>query len=383
MGKFGRSKSMLGVLFAGCGIATQALAQFGGGPAPDIELSPLRQQPAESTAAAVTDPDWKVPRTSWGDPSFEGVWSTDDMRSVPTSVRGQVDPEVDILAPISETEFLDRARRDESGLQRATEQETFLRNEVGVRTFGYRSIVIDPPTGQMPAMTPAGLARAGNSDRGTFGSGPFYSFSDFTLYDRCITRGVIGSVLPVIYGNGLRISQAPGKVAITYEMIHDTRIIQLDDRPFIDEDIHQYMGNSRGYWDGDTLVVETRNFTDKTSIGVNGNGTPHSDALTLTERFTRVDPQMIEYLVTVDDPIAYEAPFTLRLMITTNGDYEMYEYSCHEGNGAVGHSLSGERAYERQVQEAIAAGKPVPERAGSVYGPPQEGAEIFDINAGE
>jgi hypothetical protein len=374
---------MLGVLFAGCGIATQALAQFGGGPAPDIELSPLRQQPAESTAAAVTDPDWKVPRTSWGDPSFEGVWSTDDMRSVPTSVRGQVDPEVDILAPISETEFLDRARRDESGLQRATEQETFLRNEVGVRTFGYRSIVIDPPTGQMPAMTPAGLARAGNSDRGTFGSGPFYSFSDFTLYDRCITRGVIGSVLPVIYGNGLRISQAPGKVAITYEMIHDTRIIQLDDRPFIDEDIHQYMGNSRGYWDGDTLVVETRNFTDKTSIGVNGNGTPHSDALTLTERFTRVDPQMIEYLVTVDDPIAYEAPFTLRLMITTNGDYEMYEYSCHEGNGAVGHSLSGERAYERQVQEAIAAGKPVPERAGSVYGPPQEGAEIFDINAGE
>ena len=151
----------------------------------------------------------------------------------------------------------------------------------------------------------------------------------------------------------------------------------------LSDDLRHYLGNSRGYWDGDTLVVETRNFTDKTSIGTNGNGTPHSDALTLTERFTRVDPEMIEYLVTVDDPIAYQAPFTMRLMITTHDDYEMYEYSCHEGNGAVGNSLSGERAYERQVQEAIAAGLPVPPRGGSVYGAPPADAEVFDINAGE
>jgi len=364
-------------------------AQLGGrgAGAADIELPPLRSVPAETMAAAVSDPDWQAPRTSWGDPSLEGVWSTDDMRSVPLSMRGggpgNAGGAVDILSPIGEEEFLQRARSDEGGLERATERETFLRNEVGIRTFGYRSIVIDPPTGQMPSMTEAGRARASNSDRGTFGSGPFHSFVDFTLYDRCITRGVVGSTLPVIYGNGLRISQAPGKVAITYEMIHDTRIVHLDDRPFVGDDIRQYMGNARGRFEGDTLVVETRNFTDRTSIGVNGNGTPHSDALTLTERFTRVDPEMIEYHVTVDDPIAYEEPFTMRLMITTHDDYEVYEYGCHEGNGAVGNSLSGERAYERQVQEAIAAGLPVPERGGSVYGPPQEGAEIFDINSGE
>jgi hypothetical protein len=168
-------------------------------------------------------------------------------------------------------------------------------------------------------------------------------------------------------------------------MIHDTRIIKLDGSPHIEDGIRQYMGNARGRWDGDTLVVETTNFTDETSIGGNGNGTRHSDQLTLTERFRRVDPEMIEYVATVEDPIAYTAPFTYRLMITTQPDYQTYEYSCHEGNGAVGHSLSGERAYEQQVAEAIAKGLPAPPRAnsGSIYGAPQEGAEIIDINAGE
>ncbi len=368
--------SILGIAALLTGGAWQtANAQFGGRAAPDVELSEQRRVPAETTAAAVTDPDWAPPRTSWGDPSFVGVWSTDDMRSVPRDLPGGGDAagEIDILATISEAEFLERARRDESGRERATEQETFLRNEVGLRTFGYRSIVVDPPTGRTPAMTAAGRARASGSDRGTFGDGPFHDFGDFTLYDRCITRGVVGSILPVIYGNGLRISQAPGKVAITYEMIHDTRIIRLDDRPFVSD-----LG--KGLLQGRHAP---NNFTDKTSIGVNGNGTPHSEALTLTERFTRVDPEMIEYYVTVDDPVAYEAPFTMRLMITTHEDYEMLEYSCHEGNGAVGHSLSGERAWERQVQQAIAAGETPPERGGSVYGAPEEGAEIFDINAGE
>jgi hypothetical protein len=183
----------------------------------------------------------------------------------------------------------------------------------------------------------------------------------------------------------MRIVQNPGSVAISYEMIHDTRIIPLDDRPHLDAGIRQYMGNSRGHWDGDTLVVETQNFTDKTSIGANGNGTRHSEAMTLTERFTRVDPDMIEYVATVTDPIAYTAPFTFRLMITTQPNYETFEYSCHEGNGAVGHSLSGERAFDKQVADAIARGEQPPQRAQGlgIYGRPSECAEVFDINAGE
>jgi hypothetical protein len=352
---------------------------FGGGPV--AVPSSLRSVPAETTAAAVVDPSWKAPRTSWGHPSFEGVWSTDDMRSVPTSRPEQFGTR-EALAP---EEFEQRAGRDEGGRDRAVNTETFLRNEWGVRTFGYTSLVVDPPNGRIPAMTEAGRARAGSRDRGTFGPGPFDDFEDFTLYDRCITRGVIGSTLPVIYGNGMRITQNPDSVAISYEMIHDTRIIKLDGTPHVEDGIRQYMGNARGRWEGDTLVVETTNFTDETSIGGNGNGTRHSDQLKLTERLTRVDPEMIEYVATVDDPVAYTAPFTFRLMITTQPDYQTYEYSCHEGNGAVGHSLSGERTYEREVAEAVAKGLPAPPRANgmSIYGAPEEGAEIININAGE
>ena len=146
---------------------------------------------------------------------------------------------------------------------------------MGHRTFGYTSLVVDPADGRVPELTAAAKAQA--VSRGTFGPGPFNTFDDFTLYDRCITRGLMGSQLPVIYGNGLRIVQTPDSVAISYEMIHDTRVIPLDKRPHIDASVEQYLGNPRGHWEGDTLVVDSTNFTDKTSIGINGNGAHHSD----------------------------------------------------------------------------------------------------------
>ncbi|HEX6998641.1 MAG TPA: hypothetical protein VF322_10880 [Gammaproteobacteria bacterium] len=367
-------------LLAALSVGGQALGQGAAGGA-DAKPSELRAVPAETLAAKYRDPSWRAPRTSWGDPSLEGVWSTDDMRSVPLN-RPEELGERETLTPEA---FQERASRDESGRDRAINTETFLRNEWGVRTFGYTSLVIDPPNGRIPPMTEAGRARAGNRDRGTFGPGPFNTFEDFTLYDRCITRGVIGSTLPVIYGNGMRIVQTPTHVAISYEMIHDTRIIPLDGRPHLSGDIRQYLGNPRGHWEGDTLVVETTNFTDRTSIGPNGNGTRHSEQMKITERFTRVDPEMIEYIARVVDPVTYTAPFTIRLMITTQPGYQIYEYSCHEGNGAVSHALSGERAYEREVAEARAKGLPIPPRGGSgnIYRAPEEGAEIIDINAGE
>jgi len=377
MSKPGKSLSAIATAIAALLPAPVMAQGFGGGPT--LEPSELRSVPAETTAAAVVDPAWKAPRTSWGHPSFEGVWSTDDMRSVPTSRPEQFGERTTLTAE----EFAERAGRDEGGRDRAVNTETFLRNEWGVRTFGYSSLIVDPPDGRIPAMTEAGRTRAGTRDRGTFGPGPFDSFEDFTLYDRCITRGVLGSTLPVIYGNGMRITQNPDAVVISYEMIHDTRVIKLDGSPHLEDGIRQYMGNARGHWEGDTLVVETTNFTGETSIGPNGNGTRHSAELELTERFTRVDPEMIEYITMVEDPVAYTAPFTVRLMITKQPDYQIYEYSCHEGNGAVGHSLSGERTYEKEVAEAVAKGLPAPSRTGNIFGPPQEGAEVIDINAGE
>jgi len=367
-------KSVLVVAALCC--AGAAAQEIGAGPG--AEPSAVRSVPAETLAAASSNPDWAPPRTSWGDPSIAGVWSVDDMRGIPRERPEEFGERVSLTA----AEFFERASRDQGGRDRAVNTETFLRNEWGIRTFGYSSLVVDPPDGRIPEMTALGKARAAETTGSTFGDGPFDAFEDFSLYDRCITRGIFGSVLPSIYGNGIRIAQSPEHVSITYEMIHETRVIPLDRRAHLSGNIRQYTGNARGYWEGDTLVVETANFTDKTGVGTRGR---HSEALKLTERYTRVDPDMIEYRVTVDDPATFTAPFTYRIMITTQPNYEVYEYSCHEGNGAISHSLSGERAYERQVAAAIANGLPVPPRSTglSVYRPPAEDAEIFDINAGE
>jgi hypothetical protein len=349
------------------------------GDGPGAPPSAERQVPAETTTALYQDSKWRAPHTSWGDPQLEGVWSVDDMRGIPRDR-----PENQGTSEsLSHEDFMKRASQQQGGFNREHKEETFLRNEWGTRTFGYSSLVVDPPNGRVPDMTAAGKAHAqATAGRGTFGPGPFDKFDDFTLYDRCITRGIFGSVLPSIYGNGIRIAQSPTEVSITYEMIHDTRIIRLGRQPHLESGIEQYMGDARGHWEGDTLVVESTNFTDKTSVGARG---PHSDKLKVVERYRRVDPEMIEYRATIDDPETFVAPFTYRVMFTTQPNYEVYEYSCHEGNGAVGHALSGERAFDRQVAEAKAKGLPVPQRASglTIYRAPKEGAEVFDINAGE
>src|SRR5688572_16473667 len=327
--------------------------------------SALRAIPAETTAAKFKDPNWKAPRTAWGHPDLDGVWTSDDMRGIPTArPKDQMDRE-----SLTAEEFARRAGTDETSRDRAVNQETILRNEFGVRTFGYTSIVVEPANGQMPAITAAAAARRkAQAGIGTFGTVALEDFDDFTLYDRCITRGV-GGIAPVLYGNGLRIAQTPGEVTITYEMIHDTRVIPLDpvsrngsapflERPRLGPNIKLWMGDARGRWEGETLVVETTNFTDRTSIqGL------HSDKLKLTERFTRIDPQMIEYRIRVEDPETWVAPFTLRYTITQQPDYAIYEYACHEGNTAVSQGLSSERTYKREVEEAKAKGLPIPPRA--------------------
>jgi hypothetical protein len=152
--------------------------------------------------------------------------------------------------------------------------------------------------------------------------------------------------------------QTKDEVAIAYEMVHDTRIIPLDGRAPLPEAIRLYMGDARGHWEGDTLVVETANFTDQTAIA----GVRHSEKLRLTERFTRIDPQMIDYEIHIDDPLTWERPWTMRMTVTQQPGYEIYEYSCHEGNIAMRHTLMGERAFEKAAAENAAQGLPPPER---------------------
>ena len=358
-----------------CGFAAAQSSILATVPDP-AQPSQLRSEPAETTAAAFANPEWSAPLTSWGDPSLEGVWTSDDMRSVPMNRPAQFG----MRESLTQEEFLARASQDQGARDDAVNVGSFLQHEYGVRTYGYTSMIVDPPDGRMPPLTEAGEAVNASRTRGTYGSGPFDGIEDFSLYDRCITRGPLGSILPSIYGNGVRITQSPGFVAINSEMIHETRIIHIGDAAPLDASLRQFNGTSRAHWEGDTLVVESQGFTDRASV----SRVPNSDQFQLTERFRRVDPEMIEYRATVEDPITLTQPFTFRLMLSSQPGFTLYEYSCHEGNQAIRNSLSGERVYEQQVAEAIANGEPIPERATEHTQIRNGDPEFrFDINAGE
>lgn len=339
--------------------------------------------PAEETAAAYVDPNWKAPRTSWGHPDLTGVYTVDDMLSVPRDrpeqfgTREKLTPE----------EFATRAAADADRWDRILNREQYSANSVGSRTFGWTSQVIDPPNGRTPPMNDTGLARARLTDRGTYGPGPFNKFTDFALYDRCMTRGTVASVFSTIYGNGLRIVQNPDSVAISYEMLPDTRIIYVDGRTKTQDSVRTYMGTSVGHWEGDTLVAETTNFNGLTSIGGNGIGIRHSPELKVTERLRRVDPEMIEYVATIDDPQTYQAPWTMRIMLTMQPGYEIFEYSCHERNRAISGGLGGERNYQERAARALARGEPMPPRVPledvGLNNLPQDESAFIDVNAGE
>jgi hypothetical protein len=309
---------------------------------------------AEAAAAIRTDPNWKAPRTAWGHPDLEGTWTSDDMRGVPLSRPAQFGQRM----YLSDEEFAARAKQRERARDIDDARTGTFRNEEGSRDFGYTSMVIDPPDGRVPAVTAAAQARRAAQPRGSFGVGPWDKVQDFSLYDRCITRGTLGSIMPAVYGNGARIVQTPDAVVISYEMVHDTRVIPLDGRAHVGEGLQLWMGDSRGRWEGDTLVIESRNFTDRTAVG----GAPHSTRLRMVERLTRTDPEMIDYEVRIDDPDTFTRPWTMRMTLTTQPGYQIFEYACHEGNHAMRNVLSAERAYEQAVDEAKAKGLPPPER---------------------
>jgi hypothetical protein len=183
------------------------------------------------------------------------------------------------------------------------------------------------------------------------GQGPFNSAADLDYYDRCISRGVLGSMLPVVYNNGTEIVQAPGYVVIRYEMIHDARVIPLDGRAALPSTFRHYTGEPRGHWEGDVLVVETTNFNG--AIGVTGNGRlqPASDQLRMVERFTRTGPDTIQYEATMHDLKTWTGPWKVSFPLVRDDRYGFYEYACHEGNNAMRNILSGARAAERTATQ--------------------------------
>jgi hypothetical protein len=214
---------------------------------------------------------------------------------------------------------------------------------LNVEKGGQAWLVVDPPDGKIPALTPEGQrrAQAAGRVRSSFVGGPFDGPEDFSLLDRCISRSVPGSMIPVMYGNVYQIAQTPGVVVITYEIIHEARIIPLDGRPHIGRGIRQHMGDARGHWEGDSLVVETTNFTNVAAYrGAN------AATLRVVERFTRAAADRIAWTATIDDPATWTSPWTLGMSLTAEPK-PVLAYDCHEGNYGLKNILSAARAEDR------------------------------------
>jgi hypothetical protein len=326
---------------------------------------------AQSPGAQPGAKPYQPPRTPWGDPDLQGKWPGIDLVGVPM----QRDPRFGTRNVLTEEEFKqEQARREKQALQDNAEFDLENAEELE-KQFGtvggavsppphwlergkaqyIASLVVDPPDGRIPPLTPEAQKRQQQAAaaRKASGRGPADSYSDRSLYDRCISRGIAGSFLPVIYNNGNEIIQGPGFVALRNEMIHETRIVYLDGRPPIDPAIKMWMGSSRGRWEGNTLVVETTNIGSfAPGIGVNGGGQRHSDAIKVTDRITRVADDRLIWQMTFDDPQTWTRPFTIELPLRRDDEYGMFEYACHEGNYSLFNILSGARADEKAAADA-------------------------------
>ena len=331
-----------------------------------VPKAPDAAAPSPKPARTTAKQPWTPPRTPWGDPDLEGLWPGTDFVGVPLERAAAFGTRNEL----TDAEFAARLR----AAQLQTEEdnapfdidnvpsEVIARGTVGGpvsppphwlergKPSRQASLIVDPPDGRMPPRAAEAGRRALERQNARLGRGPADSYEDRGLYDRCITRGVLGSILPVIYNNGNQIVQARGYVAIRNEMIHETRIVPLDGRPHLSPAVRNYMGDSRGHWEGSTLVVETTNLTDRTGVSLNGSGNPHGSAARLIERFTRTDADLLRYEVTIDDPTTWIRPWTIAFPWRKDPTYGFYEYACHEGNYALRNILSGARADERAGQ---------------------------------
>ena len=296
--------------------------------------------------AAAQERRYSAPRTPWGHPDLQGVWTSDDARTVPL----QRPAELGERRTLTDEEFAARKQRDDETRGDVKVAAGTFVGEVGTRSLRQTSLVVAPANGRVPARTPAAEQRMAALAKGVNPLLPG-SWEDRSLFERCISRGPLAS-LPTLYGNGLRIVQSPGAVAISHEMIHEARIIPIDGRAPVSGALKGYMGYSTGRWDGDVLVITTTGFTDRTAIA----GTRHSEKLQVVERLTRVSDDTISYEATVSDSETWSGAFTVVVPLSTQPGYEVFPYECHEGNNALRNMLSAARAEEKVIDEYVKKG---------------------------
>ena len=294
-------------------------------------------------------------RTPWGHPDISGDYTNKDEANTPLErpdefkgrdPRSFTQAELDELVKKRQTQ----AAAIAGGIGGAETGAGPTHWYEHLRGTGNRPwLVTDPADGKLPPMTPQALkheAAVAALNDARNGEGRADSWLDRSTYDRCITRGLPGSMMPAIYGNAYQILQTPDSVVIRYEMIHETRVIPLDGRPHVSKAIRGYLGDARGHWEGDTLVVETTNFTNRTHFGYNNRY--NSESFTLTERFTPVAPGRLQWTVTFNDPEVWTRPFTFAMPLTRDDTQQIFEYACHEGNLGLEHILTAARAEEKK-----------------------------------
>jgi hypothetical protein len=305
---------------------------------------------AEATAQPKTARASTVPRTPDGHPDLQGMWTNATLTPLerPRSLGNRRYLTEAEAAAVEEQAEKRRATADDTVTPPDTGSYNQFWSDSGTKVLPTRqtSLVVDPPDGRVPVRSEAEARRDANLARST-------EHPEFmSLWDRCISRGAPGWIIPAGYNNAYQIVQTPGYVVIHAEMIHDARIIPIGNGAPLPPVVQLLEGDSRGRWEGDTLVVETTNFSDRKWIATSAasgriKGIPQSTALRIVERFTRVAVDRIDYEARIEDPGVFTRPWTLAFPLMKDDEYRIYEYACHEGNRAVEGILGGARYQER------------------------------------
>jgi hypothetical protein len=355
--------------------------------------------PSEANHFIETPKGWAHPKTAWGDPDLTGIWPISHglnlVRSCPRAggpgrggPGGGAPPAAPAAPPcdpnniaLFKTEPAYTAEVERAlGIRKAGDNATqaLSRGDFGAAlqggvtdpTFPERqtSMIVEPANGKLPEFTPEGKRRSALMKSSWAAAGEtgqvWDHWEDFDSWDRCITRGMPSSMMPYRYNNGIEIFQAPGMVVLSLEMIHEDRIVYTDGRAPLKPVFKSYMGEPRGRWEGNTLVVTTTNYKEGpsgTNIGVfgspAGNRFPVSDQMKTTERFTRLNDNTILYEMKIEDPVVMVQPYTVRYPLRLNNSYEWWEYNCHEGNRTIRDYINASRAERAKAAQQGGEGR--------------------------
>ena len=313
-----------------------------------IFTAPVATAADGSASTAATSAS--APRTAWGAPDLMGIW---DFRTITPLERPDELAGKEVLADREAAEFQTKTRKERNNDQRPEKAADDVRRAYNDFWLDYgdsltedkrTSLIVDPPERKIPTLTAAGQVRA--DERKQVMERPAHGPEDRGAFERCLLGFNAGPPMhPSGYNNNVQIFQTPDSVALLIEMVHDVRVVPLDARPHLPEDMRQWKGDSRGRWEGDTLVVETRNFTEATSFRGSGPN------MHLIERFTRLSPDRLLYEFTIDDPESFTKPWTVAVPMKKT-EQPIYEYACHEGNYSMENMLAGARAQEKAGEQA-------------------------------